>query len=567
MEGSVRQPRRRVVPPDAEHHSRAAQHRVPKPWCYERRQRALGGAHHRSRIGCIAGGAPSRPGVRRPGRGWQDRCRDLGARAPGRNLDQSQPRRGALAGHRAGGNQEQPRRHRRADSGHHQERLAVQPHDHQRGLRLVELRAGAFRAGRERNGGVGGRPLAVGNRRDVEGRAQQPGATCEGDSRAMSFAPGGTPVLWLAAATLYLTALLGPVAAADQKVPAAAPAAFDRISKAATEARARNRVEDAIVLYRQAVKLRPSWAEGWWFLGDLLYDQNKYAEGRDSLRRLIDLDHTTGPGFALLGLCEFETKEYDKALNHIYQARRLGLGDDPQVRRVVLFHEMLLLTQLKQYESAMQVLVNVVKDGGAGPTVIEAAGLAGLRRPIFPEELPPGDKDLIERTGRAVCAMAERDRAAAQTYFDELLAGYPKTPNVHYLYGSFLSATDKDGCLREYLKELELNPKHTEALATVALEYEARGDLDTAITYARRAVEADAQFFGAHAVLGKLLASAGQAEQGINELEIARQQASDSPQVHFSLATAYAMAGRKAEAAHEREEFARLKKLTDEIAQ
>ena len=383
----------------------------------------------------------------------------------------------------------------------------------------------------------------------------------------MSFAPGGTPVLRLAAATLYLTALLGPVAAADQKAPAAAPAAFDRISKAATEARARNRVEDAIGLYRQAVKLRPSWAEGWWFLGELLYDQNKYPEARDSLRRLIDIDRTTGPGFALLGLCEFETKEYDKALSHIYQARRLGLGDDPQVRRVVLFHEMLLLTRIQQYESAMLVLVNVVKDGGAGPAVIDAAGLAGLRRPIFPEELPPGDKDLIERTGRAVCAMAARDTAAAQTYFAELLAAYPKTPNVHYLYGSFLSATDKDGGLREYQQELELNPKHGEALATIALEYEARGDLDTAISYARRAVEADAQFFGAHAVLGKLLTSAGEVEQGIKELEIARQQASDSPQVHFSLATAYAMAGKKAEAARERAEFARLKKLADEIGQ
>ena len=383
----------------------------------------------------------------------------------------------------------------------------------------------------------------------------------------MSFALGGAPVLWLAAATLYLTALPGPAAATDQKVPAAAPAAFEGISKAATEARSRNRVEDAIGLYRQAVKLRPSWAEGWWFLGELLYDRNQYPEARDSLRRLIDLDHTTGPGFALLGLCEFETKEYDSALHHIYQARRLGLGDDPQVRRVVLFHEMLLLTRLKQYESALQVLVSVVKDGGAGPAVIAAAGVAGLRRPIFPEDLPPGDKDLIERTGRAVCAMAERDRAAAQTYFAELLAAYPKAPNVHYLYGSFLSATDKDGGLHEYQQELELNPKHGEALATIALEYEARGDLDTAISYARRAVEADAQFFGAHAVLGKLLTSAGEVEQGIKELEIARQQASDSPQVHFSLATAYAMAGKKAEAARERAEFARLKKLADEIGQ
>ena len=74
---------------------------------------------------------------------------------------------------------------------------------------------------------------------------------------------------------------------------------------------------------------------------------------------------------------------------------------------------MLLLTRLKEYETAMQVLMAVVKDGGSGESVIEAAGIAGLRRPIFPEELPPGDKDLIERAGRAVCAMALRDPAAA----------------------------------------------------------------------------------------------------------------------------------------------------------
>ena len=91
-------------------------------------------------------------------------------------------------------------------------------------------------------------------------------------------------------------------------------------------------------------------------------------------------------------------------------------------------------------------------------------------------------------------------------------------------------------------------------------------DIDSAAP-ARRAVEADAQFFGAHAVLGKLLVNAGEVQQGIKELEIARQQAPDSPQVHFSLATAYAMAGRKTEAASERAEFARLKKLTDEIGQ
>ena len=339
------------------------------------------------------------------------------------------------------------------------------------------------------------------------------------------------------------------------------------MAKAATGARIENRSEQAIGLYRQALALRATWTEGWWFLGELLYDDNQYPEARDSLRRLIALDRNSGPGFALLGLCEFETKEYDKSLNHIYQARRIGLGDDAQVRRVVLFHQVLLLTRLKEYEAALQVLMGVVKDGGAGESVIEAAGIAGLRRPIFPEELPPGDKDLIERAGRAVCAMALRDPNAVQTAFAELLAAYPKAPNVHYLYGSYLSASDRDAGLQEYKKELELNPKHPEALATIALEYEARGEMDTAISYAQRSVESDGQFFGAHAVLGKLLAGNGQVEQGIKELEIARQQAPDSPQVHFSLATAYSLAGKKQEAARERAEFARLRKLTSETGQ
>jgi len=355
---------------------------------------------------------------------------------------------------------------------------------------------------------------------------------------------------------LCAVAFVGLLTAADT---------FERVSKEAGEARVQNRVPDAVGLYRQAVKMRPSWTEGWWFLGELLYDQDQYPEARDALRRLVTLDHKTGPGFALLGLCEYETREYGRALDHINEARRLGLGDDPQVTRVVLYHAVLLLTRFKQYESALQVLDKVVRAGDATPAVIEAAGLAGLHRPILPQDVPPGDKDLIDQAGRAVCAAAGKQPAQAEKYFAELLANYPKAPNVHYLYASFLLASDEEGGLRELQKELDLNPKDPEALATVALEYEKRGDPDKAIPYARRAVEADPKFFAAHGVLGRLLANAGEVDEGIKHLEIARQEAPDSPQVRFSLAAAYALAGRKADAARERAEFVRLKQLADEM--
>ncbi|HTT65489.1 MAG TPA: tetratricopeptide repeat protein [Bryobacteraceae bacterium] len=363
---------------------------------------------------------------------------------------------------------------------------------------------------------------------------------------------------------IFLVAFLGLLDASAQKQPAAAPASFDRVSQEAAAARAQNRIQDAIRLYRQAVKLRSSWPEGWWFLGELLYDQDKYPEARDALLRLVSLDHTTGPGYALLGLCEYETREYGKALEHINEARRLGLGDDPQVKRVVLYHAMLLLTRFQQYESALQVLDKIMKTGESGPALIEAAGLAGLRRPILPGDIPPGEKDLIDQAGRAACAVAAQDPARAQKEFAVLLARYPNTPNVHYLYGSFLLATDENAGLREFQKELELNPKHTEALANIALSYEMHGDTGKAISYARRAVEANPQYFAAHAVLGRLLANAGEVAKGIQELEIARQEAPDSYQVHFALAEAYALADRKSDAAKERAEFVRLKQLADQ---
>jgi len=346
----------------------------------------------------------------------------------------------------------------------------------------------------------------------------------------------------------------------------AATDTFDQISRQATQARGENRIPDAIALYHQAVKMRPSWAEGWWFLGELLYDQDKYPEARDALRQLVALDPKSGPGFALLGLCEYETKEHAKALDHINTGRRLGLGDDPQARRVILYHAVVLLTRFEQYETAMQVLEKVLRAGDATPEVLEAAGLAGLHRPILPDQLPPADKDLVARAGRAVCAAVGHQPAEMQKYFADLLDKYPKAPGVHYLYGSFLVASDENAAIGEFQKELDLNPAHVDALVTLALEYERRGDPDKAIAYARRAVDAAPKFFAAHGVLGRLLANSGQVEKGIAELETAREQAPDSPQVRFSLAAAYTLAGRKDDAARERAEFVRLKKTTDEMA-
>ena len=63
----------------------------------------------------------------------------------------------------------------------------------------------------------------------------------------------------------------------------------------AVEAREQNRTQDAVRLYRECVRLQPTWAEGWWYLGSLLYDQNAYAPAREALATLVQLEPQSPP--------------------------------------------------------------------------------------------------------------------------------------------------------------------------------------------------------------------------------------------------------------------------------
>jgi predicted Zn-dependent protease len=68
--------------------------------------------------------------------------------------------------------------------------------------------------------------------------------------------------------------------------------------------------------------------------------------------------------------------------------------------------------------------------------------------------------------------------------------------------------------------------------------------------------------FTARASLGRVLTETNDLPRAIQELETAIRLAPDSPQLRLWLAQAYSKAGRKTDAARERAEFARLKKLT-----
>src|SRR5678815_5997488 len=81
---------------------------------------------------------------------------------------------------------------------------------------------------------------------------------------------------------------------------------------------------------------------------------------------------------------------------------------------------------------------------------------------------------------------------------------------------------------------------------------------------AEKAVQLAPKLYAARNVLGRVLLELGQVEKSIRELEEGVKLAPASPEMHFALARAYTRAGRKEDAARERETF---KKLQDEYSQ
>jgi tetratricopeptide (TPR) repeat protein len=373
---------------------------------------------------------------------------------------------------------------------------------------------------------------------------------------------GGVFVLLLAAGIIAeptQSAQSPRTPATARKAPAPSPVA--QIEKQADAARAAGRLEDAVGLYRKGLAIRPRWPQGLWHLGTSLYELERWTEARDAFAKLLRVDPKHGAAYAFKGLCEFRLKNYQGALDDLLQSKALGVSGDRDLGSVARFHAGIILSRLEQYEAALNTLGEFTLDGNDSPQVIEAMGIAALRLPLLPIELPADKREMVLMAGRASYYMAARLVTAADGAFQELVTRYPEAPNVHYAYGVFLLPEQPDKAIEQLTRELKLSPNHVYAMLHLAFEYIKRGDYEAAKTHADRAVELAPLFFVAHKALGQIQLELGDVDGAIASLETSRRLAADSPSVRFSLARAYQRAGRAADAERERGEFARLDRL------
>ncbi len=359
----------------------------------------------------------------------------------------------------------------------------------------------------------------------------------------------------LIAASLAVLAMSHPSVVAQ---PAKAATTFEQMSHAAERARDENRDDDAIRLYKEALGKRPEWEEGIWFLSTLQYEKEQYAAARDSLRHFMTLRPDAGPGWALLGISEFQTREYSRALDHLQRAMVVGMGDRKDLIHSVFYYVAVLLTRFERYDDSLDMLLKMLATDSDPSTLIEPAGLAGLRQPFLPAEIPADRQDLVQLAGSAVVAMQTQHYEDAETSFKQLTTKYPNEPGVHFLYGAYLMQLHPDDGIREMKRELEISPSHVLARVRLAEQYLSRQQAEEALKLAQEAVRLDPKRASAHMLVGEALVAKEDLQGGMKELEAARDVDPMNSRIHWDLMRAYMSAGRTEDAKREKAEIEKL---------
>lgn len=339
------------------------------------------------------------------------------------------------------------------------------------------------------------------------------------------------------------------------------PRTFEELSTRARQAYEADHPQEASQLYGRAVKLRPDWAQGWWAIGMIEYERDRYAECRDALTRMVELDTSAAPGWALLGLCEFRTRQYDVAFEHLKKAHMLvplTQGGGPLLD-MADYHLSLLLTQQGAFEVAQEILMRIARKVHSSPEMMFAAGLPSLRMPILPSDVTANQRDVAAMAGKAFWDLATQPPDESEADFKALVSKYPKFPNVHYFYGTYLAARDPERCAPEFLQELSVTPDSVPARVQLALRYVLEGRLDEALKLASEAVALSPDSVGAQLALAKTLRTQGDHEGALAALLAAEHLDPVSPAIRLQIVNEYRALGRIDDMRRENAEYIRLK--------
>ena len=87
-------------------------------------------------------------------------------------------------------------------------------------------------------------------------------------------------------------------------------------------------------------------------------------------------------------MSEFQTREYARSLDDLRHGASLGLGERKEMAQSVSYFVAALLTRFEKYDESMDLIAQMVTAGQSEALFVVPAGLAALRVPMLPAEVP-----------------------------------------------------------------------------------------------------------------------------------------------------------------------------------
>jgi tetratricopeptide (TPR) repeat protein len=288
------------------------------------------------------------------------------------------------------------------------------------------------------------------------------------------------------------------------------------------------RVEEAMAHYREALRIKPDFAQAHNNLGTVLLRQGRASEAIAQFQEALRLRPDATEVHTNLGNAYFDLGQASEAAAHYRETLRLN----PR---------------------------SAEAHNGLGATLLHTGDNAGAIAHFEASlKLKPDNPDICYNLGLAEAGAGRLSEAVAQ--YEEALRLRPGFSEAHCKLANVLIQTGRfTEAIAQDRLALELRPNYAEAHYGLGLALASLGRLTEAASEYEAALRIQPDFAEAHANLGGVLANLDRLTEGIAELQEAARLEPEDVAVHYNLGLALRAAGRLDEARVQFREAERLR--------
>jgi tetratricopeptide (TPR) repeat protein len=302
-------------------------------------------------------------------------------------------------------------------------------------------------------------------------------------------------------------------------------------SEAGQAALAEGRYAEAERAFEKLKALEPGVAEVRANLGAIYFQQRKYEKAVPELRQALKLKPSLAKAGTLLAIALSETGYYKEAIAGL--ERGFAYDPDAQVKRMCGLQLLRAYSGLEQDDKAVRTALELNQSYRDDAEILYHTGrIYGNFAYITMKKLDEVAPDSVwrnEAAGEAYQSQGAYQQAISA--YESVLKSNPSMPGVHFRLGrayherfrSTKSDQDLQSAIREYLLELEVDPRNASSAYEIAEIHRMQGDLASAEKYFKAALSYYPDFQEAQVGLGATLHSLDKTSEALPHLEKAVQ--------------------------------------------